>query len=120
MPIQARANKDRSLNSAFDCFFDEREARLAAKTGELAGLRLSVLLTAKWELEEGPGTDTRAQLHSELNNFRNLYFDKIDEIAMTFGIQEAIEAKQNVERSIELPVERGTGAEPARVSQMEI
>ena len=104
MPIQSRSCE--SLDPVYDCIFDQQEAQFATKTGELAGLRLSVLLTAKWEAEEKPGTDSRAQLQSELNNFRNQYFDKIDEIAMTFGIQKAIEAKRNVERSIELPAKR--------------
>lgn len=103
MPIQTRVIA--SSEPAYECIFDQQEAQFAAKTGELAGLRLSVLLTAKWESEEKPGTDSRAQLHCELNNFRNLYFDKIDEIAMTFGIQKAIDAKRTVERSVELPIE---------------
>jgi hypothetical protein len=119
MPIQARTNIHILHNSAHQCFFDEQEARLAAKTGELAGLRLSVLLTAKWESEEGAGSDSREQLHSELNSFRSQYFDKIDEIAMTFGIQKAIEAKRDVERSIELPMEPGAGDEPRRVREIE-
>jgi hypothetical protein len=94
-----------STDPVIECVFDREEAQYAAKTGELAGLRLSVLLTAKWESEEDAGTDSREQLRAELDHFRNLYFDKIDEIAMTFGIQKAMDAKRNVEHSVELPLE---------------
>ena len=92
-----------SMNSDADYIKDQPKALLATKTGELAGLRFSILLTAKWETAEMLGADRRAELRAQLSNLRSRYFDKMDEIAMAFGVQKAIEAKEKVENEVELP-----------------
>jgi hypothetical protein len=45
---------------------------------------------------------------------RKHYGDKIDEIAMTFGVQQAIETRDEVERTVVVPVEVKPSANPKR------
>jgi hypothetical protein len=83
----------------------KRETQLTDKTEELAGIHFSILLTAKWEAAEGAGTERRAELSAELVGLRTDYYDKIDEIAMSFGVQKAIDAMKSVERMVQLPLD---------------
>jgi hypothetical protein len=76
---------------------------LTANIDELAGLRFSILITAKWEESEDETEEQRAQLREELVLLRSLYFDKIDQIAMNFGVRHAIKAQREVERKVNLP-----------------
>jgi hypothetical protein len=76
---------------------------LSANIDELAGLRFSILITARWEESEDETEEQRAQLRNELVQLRCLYFDKIDQIAMTFGVRSAMKAQQEVERTVILP-----------------
>jgi len=92
-----------SLDPRSLCRFEEPENRLAARTEELAELRYSIILTAKWEAAASEDVERRDQLRAELVDLRSLYGEKIDEIAMTFGVQSAIDAKEAVEREVTVP-----------------
>jgi hypothetical protein len=103
VPNEARKALSWGLASRY--ILDRPKDLLAAKTDELAGIHFSVLLTAKWERAEGVSSERRAQLRADLSNLRAIYYDKIDEIAMTFGIQEALDARKSAARAAALPLE---------------
>jgi hypothetical protein len=83
---------------------EQQHASLSANTEELAGLRFSIILTAKWEASASADEERRNELRGELSGLRRHYSQKIDEIAMTFGVQCAIKAKEDVERSVAIPL----------------
>src|ERR1700677_2480742 len=83
-----------------------RETRgelLDYETGELAALRFSILLTARWAAMDDESSERRTELRDELEMLRQHYGDKIDEIAMTFGVGQAIETQDEVERTVIVP-----------------
>lgn len=80
-----------------------REPNLDAFYQELAGLRFSIVLLARWQSADTLDEDNRAELREELSHLRKLYFDAIDEMAMSFGIAQAMGAKDEVERNVEVP-----------------
>ncbi len=82
---------------------ETREAFLAYETEELGALRFSIILTARWEASDEENPEQRAELRSELALLRRHYDDKIDEIAMTFGVADAMRAKNRVERTVTVP-----------------
>ena len=82
---------------------ESREALLAYDIEELAALRFSIILTARWEASDNEDPQQRAELRADLSLLRRHYGDKIDEIAMTFGVEEAMKAKDEVERSVVVP-----------------
>lgn len=82
---------------------EKKERLLAAHKEELACLRFSVILTAKWEASGGGDAERRNELRAELVSLRRSYSHKIDEIAMAFCVQDAMEAQQEVEREVTLP-----------------
>lgn len=82
---------------------ESREALLAYETEELAALRFSIILTARWEASDDQDPLQRAELHADLSLLRRHYGDKIDELAMTFGVEEAMKAKDEVERTVVVP-----------------
>jgi hypothetical protein len=84
---------------------ETRDALLAYDTEELAALRFSIILTARWAASEGEDPERRAELREDLATLRKHYEDMVDEIAMTFGVEEAINAKEEVERSVVVPTE---------------
>jgi hypothetical protein len=86
---------------------EKQEALLAADVEDLAALRFGIVLTAKWEsdLEEDP--QHRKELRGELASLRTRYFDKIDDVAMTFGVAIAMKVKEEVERRVALPLRAG-------------
>ena len=73
------------------------------ETEELAALRFSIILTARWAASDNESPERRAELCDELALLRRHYGDKIDEIAMTFGVQQAIETQNQVERAVLVP-----------------
>jgi hypothetical protein len=73
------------------------------ETEELAALRFSIILTARWAASDNEAPERRAELREELALLRNHYGDKVDEIAMTFGVQKAIETQNQVERTVVVP-----------------
>jgi len=82
---------------------EDREALLYYETEELAALRFSMILTARWEASENEDPQQRAELRADLSLLRRHYGDKIDEIAMNFGVEEAMKAKDGVERTVVVP-----------------
>ncbi len=82
---------------------ESREAMLAYETEELAALRFSIILTARWEASDNEDPQQRAELRADLSLLRRHFDDKIDEIAMTFGVEEAMKAKGEVERTVVAP-----------------
>jgi hypothetical protein len=81
----------------------KRETNLAAITQELSGLRFSIILLARWEAARTLTAANMAELRRELKEMRRLYNEKIDAMAMTFGVQQAMETQATVERSIMVP-----------------
>ncbi|MGA7341183.1 MAG: hypothetical protein WBE72_19820 [Terracidiphilus sp.] len=81
----------------------KHETGLAAMTEELAGLRFSILLLARSEGSRDLDAENRAGLRDELAQLRALYFETIDEVAMSFGVQQAMDAKKEVERNVAVP-----------------
>jgi hypothetical protein len=82
---------------------ETREAMLAYELAELAALRFSIILTARWEASGDEDPQQRAELRAELSLLRRYYGDKIDDIAITFGVEEAMKAKDDVERTVVVP-----------------
>lgn len=82
---------------------ESREALLEYEREELAALRFSIILTARWEASDDETAEQRSELRADLSLLRRHYGDKIDEIAMTFGVNEAMKAKDYVERTVVVP-----------------
>lgn len=85
-----------------------RETRiemLEYESGELAALRFSIILTARWAASDDEVPGRRAELRGELAQLRKHYGDKIDDIAMTFGVQQAMQTADEVERTVVVPLE---------------
>ncbi len=98
---------------------ESRETLLAYEIEELAVLRFSIILTARWEGSENEGPQRRKQLRGELALLRKHYGDKIDDIAMTFGIEHAMTAKEEVERSVIVPPEIKVSGMPSYCQEEE-
>lgn len=73
------------------------------ETEELAALRFSIILTARWAASDDETPERRAELRQELALLRKHYGDKVDEIALTFGVQQAMKAQSQVERTVVVP-----------------
>ncbi len=85
--------------------FEDRKRTLTLLTEELAALRFSVLLTARWEGAAEDDRTRRDELRAELKFLRSQYSEKIDEIAMTLGVQSAMNAQDEVQRDVEIPMD---------------
>jgi hypothetical protein len=94
-----------SLNPASRYLHESREYMLTYQTEELAALRFSIILTARWEASGDEEPARRIELRNELMMLRKYYGDKIDDIAMTFGVTQAMKVKDEVEHSVTLPSE---------------
>jgi hypothetical protein len=116
-PMPNRSNHLIANSPAFRYLVEKQEALLGLKTEELAGIQFSILLTARWEAAERTDSELRAELRNDLVNLRVSYFDKIDEIAMTCGVQAAMDAKKSVERMVMLPSENAREATPTEEKQ---
>ncbi len=103
-----------SIGPASRFAHQDEESLLAAGTIELAGLRFSIILTARWEAEAAGDLERRNELRAELEDLRRQYSQKIDEIAMSSGIQNAIDAKEKVERAVAIPLGMDLSIEPDR------
>jgi hypothetical protein len=100
-------------------FLDQLErALLAGQTDELAGLRFSILLTSKWEASDTVPGERRAELRQELSILRSLYLNQLDEIAMSFGVQKAIELKEEIERTVSIPEDMCPSAMPTEWEEL--
>jgi hypothetical protein len=82
----------------------KQQLLLTANLEELASLRFSIILTARWERSAEDELERREELRDELAHLRRQYSEKIDEIAMAFGIQTAMNAKDDVESSVTVPM----------------
>lgn len=85
---------------------EKQEKALSADVEELAGLRFSIVITAKWEATGDEDPERRKELGEELDDLRARYFDKIDQIAMAFGVAIAMSVKDEVEHRVTLPLTR--------------
>jgi hypothetical protein len=85
---------------------ETRDELLAYDVEELAAVRLSILLTAKWVESESEDPERRDELRQDLAILRKHYGDMLDEIAMTFGVNSAMKAKEEVEESVVIPSEK--------------
>ena len=82
---------------------NQQQSCLSDAVGQLAGLRFAIILSAGWESSSVLAPSARAELREELRQFRLKYNSKLDEIAMNFGVQAAIDAKEGVEREVKVP-----------------
>jgi hypothetical protein len=80
-----------------------REILLSEETEELGALRFAVILTGRWADSGDETPERRAELRSDLAVLRKRYSNKIDEIAMTFGVGHALKAQEDVERTVIVP-----------------
>lgn len=97
-PLNITAIGPTSLNA-----LETREALLDYDTEELSALRFSIILTARWAASDSESPERRAELRADLALLRKHYGDKIDEMAMTFGVDQAMKAKEEVERTVVVP-----------------
>ncbi|MGC1463425.1 MAG: hypothetical protein WA802_14575 [Terracidiphilus sp.] len=86
----------------------ERKDLLAAIKDELASLRFSIILVSRQETAASENLDRRNELRARLADLRYRFSEKIDDIAMKYGIQDAMDAKEDVERNVFVP--RNIGA----------
>jgi hypothetical protein len=82
---------------------ERRQVTLSDAVEQLAGLRFSIVLSAKWESSGILSGHARTELRDELRQLRWKYSHKIDEIAINYGVQAAIDAQEEVEREVEVP-----------------
>jgi len=78
------------------------ETTLAAMTQELASVHSSMLVLVRSAKPHSLDAGDLARVREEVAQLRVLYFEKIDEIAISFGVQRAIEAKESVECSVKI------------------
>jgi hypothetical protein len=97
---------------------ENRDTLLAAHKEELADLRLSILLTARWEVSGSTEPERRNELRKELRRLRRRYFQKIDDIAMAFCVQNAMEVHEEVEREVILPADMVPFMAPIECDQL--
>jgi hypothetical protein len=93
-----------SIDPGFQHTHEKLEKPLEVCIEELATLRFTIILTVKWEASAGDDTEYRDNLRVDLVSLRREYSRKIDEIAMTFSVQQAMDAKEEVERTVALPL----------------
>lgn len=72
-------------------------------TEKLATLRYLIVLTAHWASSDCVDAERRARFHADLVRLHRQYSDKIDEIAMNCGVQQAMDAQKMVERTVKVP-----------------
>ncbi|MGP8251204.1 MAG: hypothetical protein ACLQHF_04170 [Terracidiphilus sp.] len=99
---------------------ERQHISLSDAVEQLAGLRLSIVLAARWESSGVLSAHTRAEIRNELCKLRSRYTGKIDEIAMNYGVQAAIAAQEGVEREVSVPKNTAPPRKPKRDGQYEI
>jgi hypothetical protein len=82
---------------------DRQQTSLSNAVEQLAGLRFSIVLSARWEGSGILSGHARTELRDELRQLRWKYSHKIDEIAINYGVQAAIDAQEGVEREVTVP-----------------
>ena len=76
---------------------------LSSLTEKLASLRYLIILTARWAASDSIGEERRKGMNCDLARLRREYSFLIDDIAMSIGIQQAMDAKVRVENSVSVP-----------------
>lgn len=76
---------------------------LTALHEKLASIRYLIILTARWEGSDNIGPDRRKLMGRDLERLRREYLGLIDEIAMNFGVREAMAAQEEVEHEVVVP-----------------
>ena len=66
--------------------YDDAEALLAGSTEQLARLRFTIILVARWEPSSGVTSQPRKEMRTELTRLRGLYLGMVDELAMATGV----------------------------------
>jgi hypothetical protein len=79
------------------------QVTLSDAVEQFAGLRFAIVLSARWESSGILSGQARTELRDELRELRSKYADKIDEIAMRYSVQAAIDAQEGVEREVVVP-----------------
>ncbi len=102
--MSSRLLDEVSIGPASRYVHEKQKVSLASNIEELAGLRFSIILTALWEASLKVDLEHRNELRNELAGLRRNYSRKIDDIAMTFGVQSAMKAKDDVERAVAIPL----------------
>jgi hypothetical protein len=92
-----------TIGPTYQYVIETRDTLLASDTEELGTLRFSIILTARWADSDSESPERRAELRADLALLRKHYSNKIDEIAMTFGVEQAMKAKDEVERTVIVP-----------------
>ena len=83
--------------------YDDAEALLAGSTEQLARLRFTIILVARWEPSSGVTLKRRKEMHTELTRLRGLYLGMVDELAMAYGVHQALMTLNYVERTVCVP-----------------
>ena len=94
-----------TIGPTYQYVIDTRDTLLANDTEELGTLRFSIILTKRWADSDSESPERRGELRADLALLRKHYSNKIDEIAMTFGVAQAMKAKEEVERTVVVPRE---------------
>jgi hypothetical protein len=76
---------------------------LIALAEKLASVRYLTILTSRWAASDSIGHERRKLMNRDLVLLRREYSTLIDDIAMNFGITAAMEAQENVERTVVVP-----------------
>jgi hypothetical protein len=94
--------------------YDDAEALLTGSTEQLAHLRFTIILVACWEPSSSVTPQRRKELRAELTRFRNLYLGMVDELAMAYGVHQALKTRNYIERTVYVPTGMLPPATPAR------
>jgi len=90
-------------SAAVSTTFGTPRRNLLSLTEKLASLRYLIILTARWAASESIGHERRNLMNRDLARLRREYSVLVDDIAMSFGITEAMEAQEDVERNVVVP-----------------
>lgn len=85
---------------------------LTTLTDKMAELRYLILITARWEGSDSVGRAKRTVMRNDLVRLRKEYANRIDEIAMNYGVQQAMDAQRDVERRVQLPAHVAPSSRP--------
>jgi hypothetical protein len=97
-PLDATAVRPASKN-----VIEKQEVLLIEEIEDLGALRFAIILTSRWAASDSESPERRAELRSDLALLRKRYSNKIDEIAMMFGVGQSMKAKDEVERTVIVP-----------------
>ena len=102
-------------SAAVSATFGVTQRSLTALNEKLASVRYLIILTARWAESDSIGRERRRQMNRDLVRLRKEYSALIDDVAMNFGIQAAMDAKEGVERNVMVP----KGIKPPEQNEIE-